>query len=155
MSSPGGQVAGMRIGDVAAQAGVSSRTLRYYEERGIFQPSVHTSGGERRYGPEDVAQLRRILELRNGLGLTVEEVRVFIESERRLDALRSAYRETDRPDQRMGLVTEAIAIRRELVTRIDAKMAQLRPLRQELLAAIARQEDRLVELGQATVPELA
>jgi MerR family transcriptional regulator, repressor of the yfmOP operon len=155
MSGQGGPGAGMRIGDVAAQAGVSSRTLRYYEERGIFKPSVHTSGGERRYGPEDVAQLRRILELRNGLGLSVEEVRVFIESERRLGVLRSAYHETERPAERMELVTEAVAIRRELVARIDAKMAQLGPLRQELLTTIVRQEQRLEELRQESVSEPA
>ena len=73
----------MRIGDFAALAGVSPRTLRYYEERGIFRPDVYTAGGERRYRREDVEQLQRILELRDGLGLTLGEVKTFIDSERR------------------------------------------------------------------------
>jgi DNA-binding transcriptional MerR regulator len=48
---------------MAALAGVSPRTLRYYEERGIFAPTGHTSGGERRYGANDVARLQRIIEM--------------------------------------------------------------------------------------------
>lgn len=129
---------------------MSPRTLRYYEERGIFRPAVHTAGGERRYQPEAVAELRRILELRDGLGLTLEEVRAFIESERRLDAIRSAYRGTDAPEERVRLLEEAVGIRRELVARIDEKIAQLRPLRKELADNIARKEELLAELrGEA------
>lgn len=143
----------LRISDVAAQAGVSPRTLRYYEERGIFRPAVHTAGGERRYQPEAVAELRRILELRDGLGLTLEEVRVFIESERRLDELRSAYRGTDAPEARIGLLEESVVIRRELVARIDAKISQLRPLRKELADNIARKEELLAELRGAAAGE--
>lgn len=138
----------LRISDVAAQAGVSARTLRYYEERGIFRPAVHTAGGERRYQPEAVGELRRILELRDGLGLTLEEVRVFIDSERRLDELRSAYRGADAPEERVRLLEEAVGIRKELVARIDAKIAQLRPLRKELSDNISRKEELLSELRE-------
>ena len=136
----------IRIGDFAAMAGVSTRTLRYYEERGIFQPTVHTAGGERRYAAEDVAQLQRILELRNGLGLTLDEVRAFIESERRLEELRTAYRGTDEPQVRVRLLEEAVEIRKQLVARIDAKMEQLKPLRKELVDNIRRKEEVLAEL---------
>jgi len=55
---------GIRISDAAATAGVSARTLRYYEELGLLTPSLYTRGGERRYTEGDLTQLRRILELR-------------------------------------------------------------------------------------------
>ena len=45
---------GLRIGDVAARAGVSTRTLRYYDERGLLRPSGRTLGGERRYEASDL-----------------------------------------------------------------------------------------------------
>ena len=140
---------GMRIGDFAALAGVSARTLRYYEERGIFVPTVYTAGGERRYRPEDADQLRRILELRDGLGLTLDEVKTFIDSERRLAELRSAFHESaGRPEVQARLREEAIAIRKDLVERIDAKMSQLKALRRDLVATIARSEAALAELRQ-------
>ena len=48
---------GIRISDAATRVGVSARTLRYYEELGLLTPSLYTSGGERRYTPEDLAHL--------------------------------------------------------------------------------------------------
>src|ERR1700735_2069651 len=39
-----------RIGEVAKQTGVTTRTLRYWEELGLLQPASRTDGGERVYG---------------------------------------------------------------------------------------------------------
>ncbi len=137
---------GLRIGEVAARAGVSTRTLRYYEERGIFQPTVYTAGGERRYDPSAADQLRRILELRDGLGLALEEVRAFIESERRLGALKSEFHGTAEPALRRRLLEEVMGIRTDLVKRIDAKMEQLQSLRAELEENLQRNAKRMEEL---------
>src|SRR5450755_2936677 len=90
---PGGAPdAGLRISDAAARAGVSTRTLRYYDELGLLSPSEYTSGGERRYRDTDLVQLQRILELREALGMNLEEIKQFLESEQRLDEVRAAYR---------------------------------------------------------------
>ena len=84
--------AGIRISDAATRVGVSARTLRYYEELGLLTPSLYTSGGERRYTPEDLAHLQRILELREVLGMNLDEIREFLALETRLDELRASYR---------------------------------------------------------------
>lgn len=47
----------MRIGELAAQAGVSVRSLRYYEERGLLE-SERTTGGHREYRESDVTRVR-------------------------------------------------------------------------------------------------
>ena len=57
-----------RIGEVAKQAGVSPRTLRYYQELGMLDPAGRSPGGSRRYSSRDVARLTRILELRDVMG---------------------------------------------------------------------------------------
>jgi MerR family transcriptional regulator/heat shock protein HspR len=56
---------------VAAElAGVGEQTLRLYERRGLLTP-MRTAGGTRRYSDEDVAVLRRVVELlAEGLNLT-------------------------------------------------------------------------------------
>ena len=74
------------------RAGVSPRTLRYYDELGLLSPSEYTAGGERRYRDADLVQLQRILELREALGMNLEEIKEFLESEQRLDEVRAAYR---------------------------------------------------------------
>jgi DNA-binding transcriptional MerR regulator len=50
-------VATMRIGELAARAGVSTRALRYYEEQGLLRP-VRSESGQRRYDESAVEYVR-------------------------------------------------------------------------------------------------
>ncbi|MFF7312599.1 MerR family transcriptional regulator [Streptomyces sp. NPDC008137] len=52
----------MRIGEVADQAGVSVRALRYYEEQDLLQ-SERTAGGQRKYAESAVDRVRLIQQL--------------------------------------------------------------------------------------------
>jgi MerR family transcriptional regulator, redox-sensitive transcriptional activator SoxR len=58
----------VRIGEVAEQAGVSVRALRYYEEQGLVA-ARRTSGGQRRY-PESTVERVRFIQLLYSAGLT-------------------------------------------------------------------------------------
>ncbi|MEV0025107.1 MerR family transcriptional regulator [Streptomyces atroolivaceus] len=49
----------MRIGELAARAGVSVRSLRYYEQRGLLT-STRTPSGQRQYTEHDVDRVRFI-----------------------------------------------------------------------------------------------
>jgi DNA-binding transcriptional MerR regulator len=64
----------MQIGDLAARAGVSTRTLRYYEELGIIEPVARTNGGFRQYGADQLRRLQIIQGLK-ALGFELEQVR--------------------------------------------------------------------------------
>ncbi|RKN07543.1 MerR family transcriptional regulator [Streptomyces radicis] len=52
----------MRIGELAARAGVSVRSLRYYEEQGLLT-SVRSASGQRRYTEEQVERVWLIQHL--------------------------------------------------------------------------------------------
>ncbi|MCL3862146.1 MerR family transcriptional regulator [Actinotalea sp. K2] len=52
----------MRIGEVAALAGVSVRALRYYEEQGLLLAD-RSASGQRHYSPEAVDRVRFIQNL--------------------------------------------------------------------------------------------
>ncbi|MFJ8828307.1 MerR family transcriptional regulator [Streptomyces sp. NPDC102467] len=52
----------LRIGQVAQQAGVSTRALRYYEEQGLLEPQ-RTTSGQRRYPASAVARVQLIQQL--------------------------------------------------------------------------------------------
>ena len=61
MSEPG-PAAGVYTISVAAElAGVTIRSLRLYERRGLLAP-VRTTGGTRRFSPDDLRRLRRIAD---------------------------------------------------------------------------------------------
>jgi DNA-binding transcriptional MerR regulator len=65
-----------RIGEVAEAAGVSTRTLRYYEELGLVSPSGHSPGGARRYSDADLARVLRIRELQHLVGFNLEAIEI-------------------------------------------------------------------------------
>jgi DNA-binding transcriptional MerR regulator len=52
----------MRIGDLAAQATVSVRSLRYYEEQGLLAPA-RSASGQRLYADSDVERVRFVQHL--------------------------------------------------------------------------------------------
>ena len=61
-------------GEIAKMADVTTRTIRYYDNKGILSPSSHNSSGHRLYTELDFTKLKRILALKY-LGLSLEEVK--------------------------------------------------------------------------------
>lgn len=84
------------IQDVARIAGVSSRTLRHYDQIGLLPPSDVRTGGVRYYDDAAIRRLQRILLLR-GLGLPLIDIATVLDEQtdevaalrRHLDALRA------------------------------------------------------------------
>jgi len=66
----------LRIRDVAARAGVSVHTLRYYERTGLLPKVDRTSSGYRLYAPEAVRRVRIVRILRS-LGFGIRELRTL------------------------------------------------------------------------------
>jgi MerR family transcriptional regulator, repressor of the yfmOP operon len=144
--------AGIRISDAATRAGVSARTLRYYEELGLLTPSLYTAGGERRYTLDDLDHLQRILELREVLGMNLDEIREFLTLETRLDELRASYRANKgattkkaRAEQKATL-EEAMVLNESLAQQISAKLARMDGFRTKLLSDARRCRELLAEL---------
>jgi len=67
-----------RIGEVAKLTGVTTRTLRYWEELGLLQPASRTEGGERVYGAGDVRRVTRIRDWQELLGFSLDEVKTVL-----------------------------------------------------------------------------
>ncbi|AND38453.1 MULTISPECIES: MerR family transcriptional regulator [Cytobacillus] len=62
---------------LAQMAGVSSRTLRYYDEIGILKPARTNSSGYRIYGQQEVDRLQQILFYRE-LGISLDQIKEII-----------------------------------------------------------------------------
>jgi DNA-binding transcriptional MerR regulator len=126
-----------RIGEVAKAAGVSTRTLRYYEELGLVSPSGHSPGGARRYSESDLARVLRIRELQELVGFNLDEIKTIVAAEARLEELRSEYREGHTPQRERELVAEAIAINDKLREEMQAKLSRLETFLADLDARAA------------------
>ena len=64
----------MHIGELARKVGVSTRTLRFYEQEGLLIPAVRTERGVRIYAKEQVRKLR-LIQLFKSLGLSLGQIK--------------------------------------------------------------------------------
>ena len=60
-------------GEFAKKAGVTLRTIRFYDTKGILKPSYYNEAGYRFYSNEDFIKLKKILALKY-LGLSLDEI---------------------------------------------------------------------------------
>jgi DNA-binding transcriptional MerR regulator len=68
----------MNVGEVAALAGVTVRTLHHYDRIGLLSPSERTPAGYRRYTPSDLDRLQQVLVYRE-LGFPLEEIATLLD----------------------------------------------------------------------------
>ena len=68
----------MKIGEMAAMAGMTTKTLRFYEERGLLPAPTRTPSGYRDYPPEVLNRLDFIRRGRNA-GLTLAQISEILE----------------------------------------------------------------------------
>ena len=64
----------MRIGELSERAGVTPRTVRYYESLGLLPPGNREGNGQHYYTEETLKYLRKIDQLKS-IGLSLEEIR--------------------------------------------------------------------------------
>ena len=66
-----------RTGQFARRAGVSVRTLRFYDKERLLAPTQHSEAGYRLYTDEDLADLQQILALKF-LGFSLDEIKALL-----------------------------------------------------------------------------
>lgn len=80
------------IRDLANASGVTSRTLRHYEQIGLLLPSRVGYNGYRFYGEPEVARLYRILSLRE-LGMPLVEIKTLLDTDGNISAALLEHRQ--------------------------------------------------------------
>lgn len=66
------------VGELAKQAGLSVRTLHYYDQIGLLVPSRNKGNGHRLYTGTDIVKLQQIIALKH-LGYALEEIKEFLQ----------------------------------------------------------------------------
>jgi MerR family transcriptional regulator, copper efflux regulator len=117
-------VEGLRIGELAARAGVSTDTVRFYEREGLLPRPRRTAARYRVYGEESAERLRFIRRAQE-IGLTLDDIR---------ELLRLHEAKTPEECQR---VAERLRAR---IGAVDRQMALLQDFRRHLADGLARCE---------------
>jgi DNA-binding transcriptional MerR regulator len=139
----------VRISQVAQEVGTTTRTIRYYEEIGLLPGSVDREhGAHRTYDDGDVERLREVIQLKELLGVSLDELKTLVEAEDARAALRAEWESGDADeDRRRVILDEALGhIERQLAL-LRSRRAAIEELEGELVARRKRVQKRLRELG--------
>jgi DNA-binding transcriptional MerR regulator len=107
----------LKVGELAALANLTVRTLHHYDSIGLLRPSARSDAGYRLYDRDDVARLHRIQALR-AFGLSLADIALTLDSpagsplaivDRQLEALETRMAEARR------LRDQLLRVRAELV----------------------------------------
>jgi DNA-binding transcriptional MerR regulator len=108
------------IGDLAISLGLTTRTIRYWEEVGIIESVQRSDGATRGFTPYYVRRIKFIIKLKE-LGLTIKE----------MQDLYAAYGEAKQTER---MIPRLVEILDEHIDKIDEKMSKLASLRKDIVS---------------------
>lgn len=119
----------LQIGDVAARAGVSVDTVRYYERERLLPSLGRSRGGFRLFGPDAVDRIRFIKQAQE-LGFALHEIRTML----RADGSAECRHVHD--------------LLKEKLDEVDERMRRMRVFRRQLTTYLAECEHTLEREGE-------
>jgi DNA-binding transcriptional MerR regulator len=140
-----------RIGEVAERVGVTTRTIRYYEELGLLGAPARAKGAHRLYTAADIARLEELIRLRDLLGLSLDEIVALAEAEEARAALRNQWADSASDDERARIVKAAIPLVERQLELVRARQERLSEFADELsgkLRSLRRHEAELARGGE-------
>jgi DNA-binding transcriptional MerR regulator len=144
----------LRIQDVAAATGLTTRAIRDYEEIGLLEPAARSDGAYRLFDASDLDRLRFIRSLRDDAGFSLAQIGQLLEDEVARERNREQLQTTTDPEERRALLLDAreraqrqIEILEAKSERLDAMIAAARKRRIHLDTHLAE-----LESGSARTP---
>ena len=145
----------LRINEVAAETGLTTRAIRYYEEIGLLEPAARSDGDYRLYDASDLDRLAFIRSLRDDAGFSLAQIGQLLEDEAARERNRERLRVTDDPTERRAILTDArVRVDRQIET-LEAKAVRLATMIDEARARRGHLDAHLAELdgGEPPRPE--
>ena len=136
----------LQIGEVAERAGVSQRTLRFYEEKGLLKPPARLESGFRLYTEDDVWRVRQIKKLQHLLGVSLAEIKEMVDAQDTLRQLKAQYRPDAPPTvklEQLRRATEVVQRQYEIVRNKVDQLLEMKAQLEEWLRTFERWRQRL------------
>lgn len=124
----------IQIGELAKSLGITTRTIRYYEEIGLMGKIERSGGSTRTYNQDDILRLKFILKLKT-LGISLKEGKELGEI---FDIHQRDFSK---------ITPKLIQMLDTNIAKIDEKMANLSSLRQDIVEYRVRISEFLSQNG--------
>ena len=135
----------LSIDEVARRTELSKPTLRFYEQKGLVEPPARLPRKFRKYSPQDLEQLERVKQLRDLLGLSLNEIeetlRIDKEHARLVELARAQWAEASDRTLLKNQLDEAKRLNQEQsdevekqLGAVEGKIEGLERLRKEMTA---------------------
>ena len=142
----------LRIQDVAADTGLTTRAIRYYEAIGLLEPAARSDGAYRLYDASDLERLRFIRSLRDDAGFSLAQIGQLLEDEAARERNRVRFRTTGDETERRALLRDATArVDRQIAT-LETKRARLDAMIEDARARRRHLDDHLANLDGGPDP---
>jgi MerR family transcriptional regulator, repressor of the yfmOP operon len=148
-TKPAAESALLRIQEVAAETGLTPRSIRYYEEMGLLEPAGRSQGAYRLYDPSDLERLRYIRELRDEAGFSLAQIGQLLEDEAARERNRERLRTSEDPKERRAILEDARARVDRQIETLEAKAERLEAMIEAARARRAHLNGHLDDIEKA------
>lgn len=122
----------LQIGEVAERTGVTQRTLRFYEEKGLLKPPSRMDGGFRLYSEDDVKRVQRIRKMQDLLGISLADIKEMVDAEGILRELRAQFNPAAELPEKRRQLEKAIEVTDTQHAIVKQKIKHMREMEAQL-----------------------
>jgi DNA-binding transcriptional MerR regulator len=141
-----------RIQEVAAETGLTTRTIRYYEELGLLKPAARSEGSYRLFDPDDLERLRFIKGLRDDAGFSLAEIGQLLEDDLARVRNQNRFRSTTDKTERRAILQDALGRVDRQVGTLQTKIERLEEMIAEANTRRAHLKKHLAEIDAGVEP---
>jgi DNA-binding transcriptional MerR regulator len=135
----------MYIDEVAKRTGLTPRTLRFWEEKGLLPSPARSEGGVRMYSDADVGRVIRIRELRDLLGLSLDVIKEIMQIEDELAQVRLKAQQVGREESQPYLKRSAVILETQ-INFLGDRIARLQALQSSYAEQLASLRNSIADL---------
>jgi DNA-binding transcriptional MerR regulator len=136
----------LQIGEVAERTGVTQRTLRFYEEKGLLKPPTRMEGGFRLYSEADIRRLERIRNLQQLLGFPLAQIKEMVDADEVKMQLRAEYRPEAEASEKKAQILKAIEVTERQLELINEKATAIEDMQAKLEERLSTFRGWLIDL---------
>lgn len=138
----------LQIGEAADRLGLTQRTLRYYEEKGLLHAPERMDGGFRLYSDEDIERLERIKELKDLLGFSLADIKEMLDAEDVRLQIKAEWRKDADAAEKAARIRVSREMTLKQLALVEEKLTRMAAMRDELAERIQRYDSWLLQWAE-------